>query len=266
WWEYHHARVDLTRVDLQKRPLGLTLLIVYDGYTNGQGRVWEFGADRRPRWSIDTNIQGPIDGQILPGNRVLLAEYNPSRVTERDLKGKILWEYHVNHNPVACQRLPNGNTFIATLNTVMEVTPQGKQVFHYTTQQNQVTFAQKLRNGHILQIASNGMLTEMDDKGKVIKSIKVGGTGVEWLTFEQLPGGRFLIPQQSGSRLLEYDASGKVLRTVPVPQAPYSATRQRNGNTIVCSMNNSSVFEVNRAGRVIWQEALQGRPFRVARR
>jgi hypothetical protein len=31
-------------------------------------------------------------------------------------------------------------------------------------------------------------------------------------------------------------------------------------------MNNSTVFEVNRAGRVIWQEALQGRPFRVARR
>src|SRR5205814_4150386 len=78
WWEGQGARIDLARVDFQKRPLGLTLIIVYDGYTNGQGRVWEFGPDRRPRWSIDTNIQGPIDGQILPGNRLLLAEYNAS--------------------------------------------------------------------------------------------------------------------------------------------------------------------------------------------
>jgi hypothetical protein len=266
WWRERGPSLDLARLDLDKRSLGLTLLIVYDGYANGQGRVWEFGADRKPRWAIDAGVQGPIDGQVLPGNRLLLAEYNTQRVTERDFQGRTLWEYRVGGNPVACQRLPNGNTFIATLSTVMEVTPARKEVYSYTTQQNQVTFARKLRNGHIYYVASNGLLTEMDEKGRPVKSIRVGARNTEWLTFEPLPGGRFLVPRQSENKLVEFDQDGKQLRAVAVPVPPYSAARLPNGNTVVCSMNQSTVFEVDHAGRVIWREQLQGRPFRIARR
>jgi hypothetical protein len=267
WWRERGPALDLAKFDPDKRVLGLTLLVVYDGYANGQGRVWEFGPDRRPRWSIDANVQGPIDGQVLPGSRLLLAEYNAQRVTERDFQGRVLWEYRVNNgNPVACQRLPNGNTFIATLNSVLEVAPDRKEVYNYNTQQNQVTFARKLRDGHIYHVASNGMLTEVDDKGRVIKSIRVGARNTEWLTFEPLSGGRFLVPHQSESKLVEFDRNGKVLREVSVSIPPYSAARLPNGNTVICSMNQSTIFEVDHTGRTVWQEALQGRPFRIARR
>jgi hypothetical protein len=39
-----------------------------------------------------------------------------------------------------------------------------------------------------------------------------------------------------------------------------------NGNTLVCSNNERHVMEVNRAGKVVWQVKLDGRPFRVRRR
>lgn len=265
WWREAGPKLELSKLDWEQRALGLTLIVVYDGYNNGQGRIWEFGPDRNARWSIDNNIQGPIDGQMLSGNRILLAEYNARKVSERDLKGKILWEHQINGNPVACQRLPNGNTFVATLNTVMEVTHEGKEVYTHTIPQNQVTFAQKLRSGVIAHISSNGMLVEMDEKGKVLKSLKVGGNASEWLTFEVLPGGRYLVPQQNGSKLVEYDGNGRVVWEGTAPR-PYSATRLPNGNTIACSMNDSRLFEVDRAGKVIWDQKLQGRPFRIRRR
>lgn len=265
WWKTNEHKLDLARLELEKRMLGLTLVVVYDGYANGQGRVWEFGSDRKPRWSIDADLQGPIDGVTLPGNRVLIAEYNAQRVTERDFKGKILWQHRVNGNPVACQRLPNGNTFIATLSNVIEVSKDGKDIYNLSAQQSQVTFAQKLRNGNIMFISSSGQLTEMDDKGKIVKTLKVGGNNTEWLTFEMLPGGRFLVAQQSQNKLVEYDSTGRVVWSGSAP-SPYSATRLPNGNTIACSMNGSTVFEVDRAGKVLWTDKLQGRPFRVARR
>lgn len=265
WWRDQEPKIDLAKLDMEKRSLGLTLIVVYDGYTNGQGRVWEFGLDRKQKWNIDTNIQGPIDAQMLSASRLLLAEYNARRVTERDTSGKILWEHRVNGNPVACQRLPNGNTFIATLNQVLEVTAGGKELYTHNIPNGSVTFAQKQRNGRILHISTNGTLVEMDDKGAVLKSIKVGGNGSEWLSFEVLPGGRFLVPQQNASKLIEYDSSGKAVWEVTAPR-PYSASRLPNGNTICCSMNDSKMFEVDRAGKVVWEEKLQGRPFRIARR
>ncbi len=265
WWGIYGAALDLYKVDIEQRTLGLTLIVVYDGYANGQGRVWEFGADRLPRWKIETDLQGPIDAQVLPGNRVLLAEYNAQRVTERDVNtGQIVWECKINGNPVACQRLPNGNTFVATLNAILEVRPNKQEVFSYTAKHNQVTYAQKLRNGHIYHVSSNGVLVELDAEGKEIRNFKVGNN-TEWLTFEILPGGRILVPQQSGNQVIEFDALGNVVRTDKV-SSPYSAVRLPNGNVLACSMNGSSVAEIDRAGNQVWKDTLQGRPFRVRRR
>jgi outer membrane protein assembly factor BamB len=250
---------------LEQRLLGLTLVVVYDGYGSGQGQVWEFDTAHNKRWGIDRNLQGPIDAQVLPGNRVLLAEYNGQRVSERDLTGKILWEHRVEGNPVACQRLANGNTFIATLNAIMEVLPNKKTRYTYPVPQNQVTYAHKLRNGQIYYVSSNGVLTVLDSKdGKEIRHFKVGSS-TEWLSFELLPGGNILVPQQSSNQIFEYRSDGTVVTSERAPTA-YSAVRLPNGNTLACSMNTSSLFELNRTGAVVWKDPLQGRPFRVRRR
>src|SRR5262249_23315390 len=108
WWQDQGTLVDLAGIDVH-RELGLTLVAELDS-----NRVWEFGPDGKMRWQL-TNLQGPMDAHLLPGGRVLVAEHNVPRVCEYDLQGRELWQYPVvNGNPIACQRLPNGNTFIAT--------------------------------------------------------------------------------------------------------------------------------------------------------
>jgi len=265
WWQKNADRVDMARLDAVQGDLGLTLVVCYDGY-QGSGCVREFGPDRKTRWEITANLRGPIDAVMLPGNHVLIAEYN-GFITERDTHGKVLWEHQVNgNNPISCQRLPNGNTFVATLTNLMEITPQGRQVYNRTGSQGQITCAQKLRNGHIVYIAMNGMLVELDVTGREIRSFNAAnGPGGEWFSFTALPGGHYLVPRQSTGKVTEFDAAGKVVREVAAPQ-PYSAVRMPNGHVMAVSMNNSQITEVDRTGKAVWQEQLQGRPFKIRRR
>jgi hypothetical protein len=263
WWRDQEPKIDLARLDRQPPSLGLTLVVTCDGY-DGCGKVWEFGTDRKPRWQISTNLRGAIDARVLPGNRILLAEYN-GYVTERDQKGKVLREHRIQGNPVACQRLPNGNTFVATLSNVLEITAQGKEVFNYPAGHGQITYAEKLRNGHLIYVTMSGMLAEVDARGKEIKSFKVGSNNVEWFTFERLPGEHYLVPQQSANKIVEFDRTGKVVWQVAAPN-PYCATRLPNGHILSCSMGSSLMVEVDRTGKTVWKEQLGGRPFMVRRR
>jgi hypothetical protein len=265
WWRDHEARVDLARLDLEHHLLGLTLIVAYDGFPMG-GRIWESGADGKVRWMIDKDLLGPIDAHVLPGNRVLIAEHQANRVTERNFKGEILWQHRVTTSPVSCQRLANGNTFIGTYNELLEVTRDGKVLYTYPCAKGSSFCAQKLRNGHIIYITMNGgLVIELDSKGKEVRTINVG-QAVGWATVEQLPGGGFLVAQGNSAKVVEFDAAGrKVWECASVP-SPNGATRLPNGNTLVCSNNEKHVMEVNRAGKVVWKQNLEGRPFRIRRR
>src|SRR5262249_2164294 len=152
WWREYGGRVDLEKIDLEHRWLGLTLFVVYDGFPRG-GRIWEAGSDGKPRWMIDRDLASPIDGHILPGNRLLIAEHAGGRVTERNFKGEILWQYSVK-TPVSVQRLANGNTFIGTYSEVLEVTRENKVVYRYPCSKGSYC-AQKLRNGHIVYVSNS---------------------------------------------------------------------------------------------------------------
>lgn len=263
WWRDHGARVDLRHLDLEQRLLGLTLIVAYDGFSGG-GRVWEIGPTGQTRWEI-SNLQGPIDAHVLPGNRLLVAEHGARRVTERDFKGQVLWEHAVGNNPVSCQRLANGNTLITTYKEVLEVTRDGKRLFSYTSPAHSLYGAQKLRNGHFVCLTmNNGLLIELDDKGQEVKRFHVGPAS-GWATIEVLPQGTLLIPQQTTGKVVEFDANGKAVAEWPVP-LPNAAVRLPNGNLLACSNNDRHVREVSRTGKVVWEQRVEGRPFRVRRR
>ena len=92
------------------------------------GRVFEIDPNGKERWSIN-DLRGPVDAVVVPGKRVLIAEYHSRRVSERDFTGKILWQKQV-ANPINVQRLRNGNTFIASRSHLMEVVDRaGKEVY-----------------------------------------------------------------------------------------------------------------------------------------
>ena len=125
WWEAHQAKIEPARLEQASRTLGFTMVVLLD-----LGVIEDLDTTNRVRWKID-GLERPLDAQLLPGeDRVLVAEYQANRVSERNLKGEIVWKKMI-QGPLAAQRLPNGNTFITTENQLIEVDKNGKEVLTY---------------------------------------------------------------------------------------------------------------------------------------
>jgi hypothetical protein len=262
WWRDKGAKMDLAKLDLAPKLLGYTLVTLMDNRGGLNGRVIEYGRDWKVRWEIG-NLRYPMDAQVLHRDRVLVAEYLDSRVTERDLKGKILWTCRV-PAPMACERLPNGHTFIVSRNKILEVDKDGKEVFSKTAPNRIISSAKKLRNGEIVMVDYQGQLTRLDRKGKEIKSFQVGRVYF-YGSIDVLPNGRVLIPEYQNNKVVEYDRDGKKVWEVKA-QFPSSVSRLPNGHTLIASMFNQKLVELNKDGKVVWEKTLDGRAYRARRR
>ena len=264
WWKENGSKVDVTRVRQNEAYLGLNLIVELDGAgRGGKGRIWECGSDGRPRWEIK-DLDRPIDARLLPNGHVLIAEHGPPRVTERQRDGTIVWQYAPGGQPVSCERLLNGNTFIATYNEIVEVTRDRAVVFSAKVPTQMIFYAQKLRNGHCIYVASSNQIVELDAAGKEVRSVGVENSG-GWAGVEQLPNGHFLVALYNAKKVVELDRFGKVVWQCEAI-APGHATRLRNGNTLVASIEGRRIAEFDRSGKEIWHQATVGRPFHAYRR
>jgi HEAT repeat protein len=257
WWDKHGAAVDLARLDAAPGTLGLTVICQMS--TRGGFEVLEVGRDQKVRWRI-TGVQNASDAQVLPGRRVLLAEYQGQRVTERNFKGDVLWEHRVPQNPITAQRLPNGHTFIATQFQLLEIDRAGKEVFTYRTHMPFMAAA-KGRDGTMVGLTQQGTLLRLDAKGKQLKSVTIGYTGTLG-GIHLLPRGNVLVPDYRQNKVIEYDADGKAVWEAAV-RMPTSAQRLSNGHTLVASQNLGMVVELDRGGKTVWEYKADGRPWRA---
>jgi HEAT repeat protein len=258
WWKENDAKVDmavLKRAPVREAYLGYTVIAM-----NNNARVCELGRDGKERWAIG-GLNNPWDVQALPGDKVLIAEFNGAAVTERNLKGEVLWRKQC-QNPIACQRLRNGNTFIVTRQQLMEVNRDGKELM--TINRNwDIMGAKKLRNGQIIMFSNNGTAIFFDASGKETKSISVGNGGVQWGGGDVTEEGHVIVPQWQFNKVVEYDRDGKEVWSAQF-QWPNTCQRLPNGNTLVASQNSNKIAEINRAGKVVWEhQTNNGQPFRV---
>lgn len=264
WWVHNAAAIDLTRIDFDHPRRGYTLFCEYDGGPRG-GCVWLAGRDGKPRWEV-SGLLGPNDARLLPNGRILIAERNGNRVTERDRKGNILWEKRVEGGAIACQRLHNGNTLITTWSDVIEVERSGRVVWRFTHSRG-MRYAYQARDRRILGISANGEVFFLSPKGKKMQAILperyTRGAGY-WASVEQLSNGHLLVALGSREKVVEIDQSGKIQWEVTVPNAVF-ATRLRDGNTLICNFEQRVVTRVNREGKEVSRSLLTGRPFVVRR-
>ncbi|MBV9125367.1 MAG: HEAT repeat domain-containing protein, partial [Planctomycetes bacterium] len=155
WWRANSSRINLARLDSTPHLLGYTLITQLEAPGRG-GRVLEVGPDRKVRWHIE-GLALPMDAQVLPGNRVLIAEYQGGRVTERSFQGDILWEKAVGM-PINVQRLADGSTFIATQQQLLQVDRAGKETaVDYHPPGGGFLGGRKLRDGQIACITQGGI-------------------------------------------------------------------------------------------------------------
>jgi hypothetical protein len=258
WWEQHGPGIDLAKHEAAAHVLGYTLLLLLDA-----GEALEVDSKGTERWHI-RGLMKPLDIQYLPGNRVLVAEHDGNRVTERNLRGEIVWEKRI-EAPLVAQRLPTGNTFIATSSQLIEVDHSGREVFSYQFPGNDVIMkAQKLRNGDLACVLVGPRFVRLDNNSREIQSfpvqVKTSGGRID-----VLPNGRVVVPEKDDNRIAEYDSRGKVVWEAEVIQ-PIAAVRLRNGNTLVTSMTENRAAEIDRAGKVVWEYKSDFRVNRAFRR
>ncbi len=245
WWKVNAPLVDLGR--LTESPLlGYTLICDAD-------RVVEVDRQGKTRWSIG-NLQFPTDAWVLPGNRVLITEWNACRVTERDRKGNVLWKKDgLPSNPVYAQRLPNGHTFIAVKTGLMlEVDRAGKEIYKIDKIPD-VLYAYRSRRGNIVCLTQKGQCLTLDTTGNPLRNFAIQYPIVARGGLDLLSDGRILIASEQAGKVMEYDSQGKRLHEWDVPQAT-TATGLPNGHLLVSSQNVNRVVELDRAGKIVWEQ------------
>lgn len=260
WWKENEAKVELKKLKEKPPFLGLTVVAFQDNA--GQGRIIEMGKDGKTRWEFQ-GLQMPIpDVQMLANERVLIAEMNNSRVSERNKKGDIVWQKQI-QQPVACQRLVNGNTVVGTRNGITEFDAAGKQVFNYTRGRWDVMGARKHRNGEYLLLTQTQMV-RVNGEGKEIGSWQIG-RNFNYGAFDILANGNVLVPLTRTNKVVEYKLDGTEVWSAAV-NFPTSVQRLPNGNTLVTSMNYRTLTELDKAGKQVSQTPIPGNPYVAVRR
>lgn len=268
WWKENETKVDLARLVTGEPIKGFTLVVEVDqvAVNGGQGRVWECGPDGKQRWEW-TNVNGPVDIQVLPGGKYLLAEYYNSYVTERDREGKIVWKSPPqSNNTVSAQRLTNGNTLIATMGEVVEIKKDGTRVGDvFPRPQGTVYHVRQAKNGHTFILAGNELM-ELDRNRKEVRKVTIPGGLSGWGGFDFLPNGNFLISYYgSGRKVAEVDGTGKIVTETVTQVDPTRAQRLRNGNILVAGGNTMFCIEYDTNKKEVFKVPTKGRPFSVLR-
>jgi HEAT repeat protein len=258
WWQGNQDKVVMTGsfAPASSGPLrGFTLLVQPQANS-----VVELGPDGKQRWAL-TGLDAPLDAVVLANHHVLVAEQN--RVTERDLRGKVVWQKDV-PRPLSVQRLPNGNTFMACSNALLlEVDRAGKDVLRASVRaQFDHLAARRLPDGRIVAFDRRNII-QMDKAGREAKRVSVftGGAGCN----EVLDNGHVLSLSPMAGSIEEFDLDGKEVASFALPGARHGF-RLPNGHTLVMTTVGNKVVELDKNWKQVKETTLAAPAFRVKRR
>jgi hypothetical protein len=259
WWKQQGEGLDLAEIELAPHWRGYTLAICSTAFRAGRGaRGFRFGsileldAQGRTRWQIK-GLSSPVDAQVLDERRVLVTEYRPGQVTERNHKGEILRRISVPDQPLSARRLDNGNTLIATYSRVFEIDRHDKEV--WTTSGNRfdaIAAACPLPVGEIGICFRSGEFVRVGRNGKVRASFRGVGRlyGSSGAHIQGLPNGHVMVPQYHDNKVVEFDRKGREVWSVSYPR-PICAQRLPNGRTLVASYGSTFYAELDKNGREV---------------
>jgi hypothetical protein len=202
----------------------------------------------------------PDEIQTGKGHRFACTDYSGGKVFIVNAQGKAEWEYetgHVNELWV----LPNGNLLFNTGTGVLEVNRKKETVFEYKSE-GEVYACQRLPNGNtFIGESTSGNLLEVDPSGDVVKKIPTLFEGQKgnhgyMRNVRKLANGNYLVAHYNDKVVKEYDPNGKVIREIPSAGGPHSVIRLPNGNTLIASGDKSAenkIMEIDPDGTIVWK-------------
>lgn len=248
WWAKHGEGLDLEKINSPMKMQGFTLIAERK---SPNGSIVEVDARGAVRWQFQTTGRSPVSAEVLPNQRVLVADYYEKSIKEYDTKGKVHWSKTLPAYVLHAERLPNGHTFVATNNQLIQVNAEGKEVISVRTP-GLIRAADRLPNGHFAVIDSTGNYSRITPAGKTVASFPADRVYSIGSSIEVLPQGNTIVPGYYTSQVTEFNSRGKVVWQVNIPR-PSCVKRLSNGNTLIGSRTGPTVMEVNREGKVVWQ-------------
>ena len=183
-------------------------------------------------------------------------------------EGKVVWTYDIPIKDVDgtlqelgdATMLSNGNIVFCRKVGASEITPDKKIVWNMEAPKGtEIHSVQPLGLDRVL-VTQNGnpaklMIIEKAT-GKVVKELTLPvphpeKAHLQFRRVHQTKAGTFLAAHLDDNKVSEYDAEGKEIWSFAT-KGPWSATRLKNGNTLIASFH-STVVEVNKEGKVVWQ-------------
>ncbi len=258
WWREHGEHIEMTVLKDRERQLGYTLLVLLH-----DNRIVEWDRDGKPRWQI-TGLASPLDAEVLPGRRVLIAEHDSKRITERNFQDEVLWEKKMTEPPIHVQRLPDGRTFVVTRRQLLEMDRSGsREIVRYQSDNSAIITARRFRDGRIGCI-EKGSYFELNAAGEELRRFTAPPGVFTTNSLTLLPNGHLLITSYGGGTVQEYNRSGKVVWEIKLGR-PLCALRLPGGHTLVSSQDMVLV-EFDRLGKEIARRAAPGHPCQIRRR
>jgi hypothetical protein len=219
----------------------------------------------------------PLAPAILPGNG--LAQHPFLYTGEWDHRktnqtifvvraGKVAWTYDIPFNSADgtmeelgdATMLSNGNIVFCRKVGASEVTPDKKIIWNLDAPKGtEIHSIQPIGLDRVL-VTQNGnpaklmLINIVTGKTEMELTLPVPHPEKAHLQFRrvhQTKDGTFLAAHLDNNKVVEYDADGKAIWSFAV-KGPWSATRLKNGNTLIASYH-STVVEVNHQGEVVWQ-------------
>ena len=202
------------------------------------------------------------DIQTGKGHHFAATDYSGQKVFVVSADGVVEWEYETGHCDDFWV-LPNGNLLFNTGTGVREVTREKDIVFDYRSEV-EVYACQRLPNGNtFVGECNSGKMLEVDPSGKIVSEVRLLPEGVDgghaymrnaW----KLDNGNYLVAHYADEAVREYDARGNKVREIPAPGGAHSVVRLPNGNTLIAcgDMKKAAmIFEVDKTGKTVWKVA-----------
>jgi HEAT repeat protein len=256
WRKKQSVKINLPKPTARPPGLFLTCGDVYhDG--NVSGAVGLYGCGKTPHWTLTDLPDGIRDAQLLPGGRFLLAEQEKNRVTERDLKGNVLWSQRVQFGAgqAMCQRLPTGRTFIWCGSDWVHLDESGNESrpdFEHVRGLRPGS-GERMSNGNVITLsAKDSLIIELNPlTGERIRKITIDRTFTNPIpdmrsNVMELPNGRFLVIVPRHGRLLVVSNTGKIDTTFVLPELTFDVRQLRSGHFLAA--NGQPVTAVVRLG------------------
>lgn len=191
---------------------------------------------------------------------------------------QVVWDYRVKAKEeelFTATQLPSGGYLLAICGhpaRIVELDRNGDVLkeIHFETGiervHNQFRQIEKTKHGtYLIPLFATGRLIEIDEKGKILNQIQIGGT---LFSIKQLKNKKLLVACGDGHKWVEVDSrSWHISRTISSDDVlgvsllfVAELFRLRNGRTLVCNWNGHSkdklqpkLIEVDRKNKVKWQ-------------